>query len=438
MLISREILPRVLLLNKNLIWGSIFSMKDKNVIIDNIASFFVLAVTVVIISMAHKAAPYMLDDLWYSTNLATDGPLENLGDVVESQVWHYLNWGGRSMTHTILQLTILCGETINNILNVVFTGFLAIIIYCIAVVLLRGEVASSGQKTDLANCAGGTKGSMSAVFYIAVIMGMLHGLNPNWLMSMYWQSGSANYLYITVFILLFVFAYVRELPGYLSDIKAGNDTTLSETKPLKGVTFWIVPVAVLSGWSNENMGPTVWVLSVFTIVCLMKMGRKIKAWMILGSIFSLAGSAMCILAPGNFVRSAQVDADKSVLWKLVNRVYAESRAGVDYLYPALIFAFLLALAYYPVLKKKLDLKTLVLFAMAVISWGAMVLSPHYPDRACFGTMIFLVIISVSLMLRLRKEAQGMKWWINAAAVLVWLRGMFWLVEYMGFLRGIIG
>ncbi|MCQ2519114.1 MAG: DUF6056 family protein [Lachnospiraceae bacterium] len=413
-------------------------MKNKKHFIENTASFLLLAITVVIVFFAHKAAPYMNDDLWYSTNLATGEPLKTLDDVLESQVWHYLNWGGRSMTHTILQLTILCGEAVNNILNVVFTGLLAIIIYIISKETIIEEISVEGSKhIDLGSGAEVSKSTATAAFYVAIIIGMLHGLNPNWLMSMYWQSGSANYLYITVFILLFVYAYIRELPRYLSEVNSKNEIMDKEIKPLKGITVWIVPVAVLSGWSNENMGPTVWLFSVFVIAALKIMGKKIKPWMMLGSILSLVGSLMCILAPGNFVRGAQAEADKSLLWKLVNRVYAEGRAGVDYLYPALIFALLLAVAYYPILKKKMDLRTVVLFAMAVVSWGAMILSPHYPDRACFGTMAFLIIISVSLLLRLSKEVYGVKWWINIAALFTWLRGMFWLLEYMGFLKGII-
>ena len=36
-------------------------------------------------------------------------------------------------------------------------------------------------------------------------LSMMLGLNANWRMCLFWQSGAANYLYITVFILLFIF-----------------------------------------------------------------------------------------------------------------------------------------------------------------------------------------------------------------------------------------
>lgn len=412
-------------------------MKKKN-LFENTIAFLMLAITIAIITYTHKLVPYMLDDLWYSTNLslsdmatfdpATAAPIASVSDVWESQVWHYFNWGGRSMTHTILQLTILLGETANNVLNVVFTGLISMIILLVARNLMGSD------NGDYANGAKGF-GTARSAFYISVIMGMLHGLNASWMMSMYWQSGSANYLYITVFILLFIYCYIRELPEGPLDFRKESKEEATSPKPLKGISFWIVPLAILAGWSNENMGPSAWVLSVFVIWYLRRKNQKVRAWMILGSIFSFAGSAACILAPGNFVRSkmvADANSDKSLVWKLVNRAYSEGRAGVDYLYPALILVILLAIIYYPVLKNRLDTRTVVLFALSVVSWGAMVLSPHYPDRATFGTLALLIVIAVSLMLRLIKAKPELKHWVNAVGVLIWLRGIFWLCEYIGF------
>ena len=134
---------------------------------------------------------------------------------------------------------------------------------------------------------------------------------------------------------------------------------------------------------------------------------------------------------------ADANSDKSLVWKLVNRAYSEGRAGVDYLYPALILVILLAIIYYPVLKNRLDTRTVVLFALSVVSWGAMVLSPHYPDRATFGTLALLIVIAVSLMLRLIKARPELRYWVNAVGVLIWLRGIFWLSEYIGFSLNIL-
>ena len=58
------------------------------------------------------------------------------------------------------------------------------------------------------------------------------------------------------------------------------------------------------GWSNENMGPTVLILSLVVMLSAAE-NKKIPVWMYLGNISCLAGSILMIVAPGNFVRSGR-------------------------------------------------------------------------------------------------------------------------------------
>ena len=80
----------------------------------------------------HRFTPFMMDDIWYGTNLATGEPLGSLWDVVEGQVWHFMNWGGRSVTHGVLQLTIMSGEFMADLLNLLFTMLLSMVICIMA------------------------------------------------------------------------------------------------------------------------------------------------------------------------------------------------------------------------------------------------------------------------------------------------------------------
>lgn len=390
-------------------------MENKKNLYESITAFLILAVAVVISFLAHRVAVFMMDDLWYSNNLATvaamgeesGAPLKSVRDVYESQVWHYFNWGGRSVTHTILQFVLMGGELFADILNVVMTCVLSTLIVVVS-----------------SKLSGTTRTFARNAIYVGAVYGLLHGLNANWHLSMYWQSGSVNYLYITSFILLFMWCYVREL---------------SEERPgaLKGILFWIVPLALITGWSNENMGPTAWLVTVFTIGYLRKKKLPVKLWMLLGSAFCILGSGLCILAPGNFTRSAFAESDTGLLMKLYLRTYSEVRGGFDYMFAPVIVVLFLLIIFYPVLKNKWDIRVLVLLAAAVVSWGAMFLSPHYPDRATFGTMILLLTVIVSLVMGLHKQKPELKWWLNGAVAVIWIRGMFWLVEYLSSAAGII-
>lgn len=350
-----------------------------------IMSGILTAVFIFVVYETNKAVPFMMDDLWYSTLLFDDStPIASFSDIVRSQVWHYNNWGGRSMTHGILQLTLLAGEAAADVLNVVFVLFLAGMI-CLV----------SGHRR------------LPAFFAAA---GMVLGLNADWRMSMFWQAGAANYLYITVFILLFVFCYLRELPegeGFFPfRMKKGGRMSAAAgeavekpfcPKPLDGITVWILPLGLLAGWSNENMGPAVWLLSLAVIILCRREARKIKPWMVLGNLACLAGSVLCIAAPGNFIRSRQIETEGyGAVWKLFLRSYAECRAALDYIFPALLVLAALLLVSRYVLGQIPDRRELLLISCALLSWGAFILSPHYPARAATGTIVLCICVILSL------------------------------------------
>ena len=198
----------------------------------------------------------------------------------------------------------------------------------------------------------------------------------------------------------------------------------------------MILLGIMAGWSNENMGPAVWIVSLLVILLKIKQKQKIKLWMILGNIACLCGSILVIVAPGNFVRSGQVAENQyGLLWRCFLRGYAEAQAFLVFLFPTLlILMFMLALSKV-VLKQPLGIKNVLLLLGALLSWGAMVLSPHYPDRATFGTMVLLICVILSLagkVIRKRQDLGGILWW---GSVLVWLRGMYYLGEYLAICWG---
>lgn len=389
-----------------------------------ILSGILLVISVLVIYLTHKAVPFMMDDLWYSTLLSEDTPIASFSDIVRSQIWHYFNWGGRSMTHGILQMILLTGEQTADILNVAVT------------LLLAGAICLVSENRTLP--------ALFAAF------GMMFGLNANWKMSMFWQSGAANYLYITVFILLYAYCYLRELPDegtLFSRSKKAAEGNKSKTAPsleerphgtgpvlktLPLITFWIIPLGLLTGWSNENMGPSLWVLSLAVILLTWREKHTLKLWMLLGNLSCLAGSMLCILAPGNFVRSAQSEeAQLGLLWRLFLRCYAESKGALDFLFPTLLVLFFLCIIHGP----KLGIRNKLLLFTALLSWGAFLLSPHYPDRASFGTMILCVCVILSLAKKtvMRDCRFALPLW--GLSVFIWLRGMYFCGEFLAITWG---
>ena len=339
-----------------------------------------------------------MDDLWYATNLVTGEPLHSLGDVWQSQVWHFLNWGGRSIAHGQLQILLMWGETAANIANMIALAAL------ICLILKHASVA----KTNI------SKLSLATAGFLII-------LNINWYQTLFWESGACNYLYMTTWILLFLYPYMKALKS-------------PEFRP-KLIEAWIIPLGLIAGWSNENMGPTAFLATLAVIIITKKKTNKIIPWQIEGAASALIGSALCILAPGNSVRvieAASTDTSKSLLWRAFIRCYETTNGLLYYLAIPLLTLGILAYIYVAVLGKKLELTQMLFICMAIVSWGAMILSPHYPDRASFGSMVFLLIPIINILGEImntnsqdqNSKAQGL------LCLLIWLIGIFRPIVYI--------
>lgn len=311
----------------------------------------------------HRFTPFMMDDLWYSTNLATGEPLCNLRDIIEGQVWHYMNWGGRSITHGLLQMTLMSGELVADLINVSMTLLLS---YMVCVI--------SGHKN-------------LPTFFAASVLTV--SLNANILYSMVWQAGAVNYVYSTVWILFFLWVYLRPLDN-------------ADVKDLPFSRLWMIPLGLMTGWSNENMGPSCFICTLMVMFYHARVQKKkIPLWMFTGSLSSLLGSILVILAPGNFVRSATIE-PVGPIETLYNRIFSMLQAGTDFLFPSVLLLLGLSIVYIFGLKQKPRITDYLLFIVAILSYGAMVLSPHYPDRATFGTMILCIVLILRILNRMIK------------------------------------
>ena len=376
-------------------------------------SLVLLAVTAVIVLAVNRSIPFMMDDLWYSTHLYSDEPVRSLSDIIDAQIWHWNNWGGRSITHSLLQMILVCGEGVADVLNTIFVFVLSLVISLVAG-SINGRIRNLPLSV-LAGCA------------------LMLGLNANWKMSMFWESGAANYLYITVFILLFIFCYLRELPSEARFQGRDNEVS-SPAEKLPGITVWIIPLALIAGWSNENMGPVCFIISVITMVIVRKAGRKVSFWMIEGSLLSLAGSVMCIAAPGNFVRNATIP-ERGALWTLFLRCYSEMTAVFRFqILTVLTLASVLVISI-TFCGIKLTLSEKVLLLGALLSWGAMFLSPHYPDRASFGTMCLMITVIISRCILVIRHKEDSLIPLSLCMLVIWGAGMYSLTEFLAVSAG---
>ena len=352
--------------------------------IETLVVWICVLIETIMIFLLHRKIIFYMDDGWYSTNLVTGEVLKGIADVVESQIWHFFNWGGRSVTHTVLQLVLMNGELFADILNMVMTFVLAYLI-----------CEMSGKKDWL---------------YYALAYGMLISLNANVRLSMFWQSGAANYLYSTGWILLFLLVYLRQVKD-------------PDRKAIPGVTFWIVPLGLISGWSTENMGPASFILTVMAIVYVKKwLQKKIPVWMWLGAAGALAGSVLVVCAPGNFVRSALIE-EMGILQLLYQRLLNLLAVSTDYLFPVLVFLLVFLFLYHKCGNRLQPFQVLLLI-MATLALGAVILSPTFPNRATFGIMVLCVILILSFLGGIEEKHPENRKYIAIFYLCVWSYAIF--------------
>ena len=333
-----------------------------------------LAVLMILQFILHRRTPFMKDDLWYATNLVTGDKISNPWDILVSQFWHYFNWGGRIINHALLQAVLATGELGADILNIIVTLVLGFVI-CI-------QSAKSGKKNPV---------------YYLIAEALIISFNASLHFSMYWESGSVNYLYSTSWILAYVYVIFSELKIVDSNESSENiDKDIKKSGSKIWMYFLIIPLSFIAGMSTENMGPTCFVATCFVIGYLIIKKKKAPAYLYLGAAFSLIGSVLLILAPGNFVRNAFVE-DKTIREMIDTRIDNFLLSMGSFIFAAFLIAFVMTAVYIRGFGRKLEASQAGLLGFAVVAQAAMMLSPAYPQRASFGIMCVLIAYIISLM-----------------------------------------
>lgn len=161
--------------------------------------------------------PYYDDDIWYSYRYVAGeelSPLRHIGDVFESQYWHYINENGRAVVHVILQTLLeFLPECLFDILNTMM--FLLLL-------------------TLVAKVADGRLHVLTICFAAAAVLWLL----PAGDYLFYWASGSLNYLWTSVATLLFMIVW--------NNVKRGGGFTQRYR------IVWVV-LSFLAGWSHEAL-----------------------------------------------------------------------------------------------------------------------------------------------------------------------------------------
>jgi hypothetical protein len=230
-----------------------------------------VAVPAIVFYLFNALTPFWWDDFVMACYL--DGGwnephtrlLENFNDIIASTVNMYKTWHGRSVVDFLNFLFMfLRDKTIFNICNT--------LVYCLCVFLMCYHAAGSVKK-------------IHPVHFLCVNI-LLWLFIPQWGQDLLWLTGSCNYLWASVIILLFLipFRKRRDNPGWSPQFYVS--------------ILWLL-IGVLSGWSMENSASGILVLLIAYFALKFMRKERAALFEITGTLGFMAGFFMLLRARGN-------------------------------------------------------------------------------------------------------------------------------------------
>lgn len=341
----------------------------------------VLGVLFCYMLLINSYMPMMADDYRYAMNWSQTGHLSGIGEIAAFQVQHYMEWGGRSIAHSIAQLMLLAGKPVFNVANsIVFLAFL-LLLYWHAVAAVKKSF-----RTGLL---------LSVVFFCWFCL-------PTFGETAIWLVGSCNYLWMTTFVLGFLLPYrlaaAGAAPAWLQ--KGG-------TRSLLMFIFGII-----AGWTNENTGMILLLASGSAAMYCWKK-RQFASWMLWGFAGALLGYGLLLGAPGNYSRMLTAEqGNYSLLQNHLIDPLKTMGTLFSHQLPIYITLFVLLrqlMAHRKQLQKshlwsawkeqqaEILYSSALYIALSFVAQLMMFASPTFPQRAGFGAAAFLIIGVLSLL-----------------------------------------
>lgn len=357
---------------------------------------WILAIVIIFgfILLLNVLTPMIADDYWYSFTLGKDPNtrVSSFSDIIESQIAHYFWWGGRSVVHCIVQALLMLPPFVADALNsIVFIAYITLIYY-----LIKG------------------RGKHSLTMFLLIFFSVWF-LQPSIGDTVLWMTGSGNYLWGTVLILLFI------LPYRFYEGKPQN------TIQLYVYAFFSFIYGIIAGWTNENTGGATIILAIL-FISLYKIHKwSIPKWAITGVSGAIIGYLFMIIAPGNMVRAGE-----SMPFDIQVFAFRFIMHSSDLVYfcgiVIIIYILLFSLSEYksinPLKMPLLQQISLIFIIAMFASVYAMILSPAFPPRAWFGSITFLIIGTGTIFYSLRSILSNFSFIRNICTILAGIAFLF--------------
>ena len=226
-----------------------------------------LALWAALIALCSYLAPYCGNDLRYMLIEGTDDLVNSVGDVFISQYRHYFDWGGRTVNHVIAQLLLYLDKPGQSIIQ------------GLTFALLVWAIAAAGA---------GRWRVRQPLYPLIFITLMLWLCLRNFGEVVINMVSSANYLYSTLLVLIFLIPFRQSL-------------RCAQDKRSWAFALQMFPLGIIAGWTNENTGfAAVCMVGLYNLRLLYE--KRLTAWQFTGGVGLLIGYVLLMAAPGNEAR----------------------------------------------------------------------------------------------------------------------------------------
>ena len=301
--------------------------------------------------------------------------LSNPLDIFVSMANHWRLWGGRVTVHFLLQFAFLLGRNFFDVFNSIMYLVLGILMYL--------HINNKGKLNI----------PLLIIIYTTIFLFV-----PQPGSTILWKSGSANYLWSSILILIMTFIFKR----HFDDEKAIKDNNKNR--------FLLLLYGLFIGCANENSGCALTVAILLFIIFYKIKYNKVPYWCYFALVGTIVSYIFLLVSPGNYIRTEDMYPGVSYgISNLIDYTLKITRLTNEYIGPITliaIFTFIL------IIDKKKNIKffvkeygiQVIFFCFSFISVYSLVLSPAYPERCWMFAFVYLVII-IGLNLEYMKKGK---------------------------------
>lgn len=241
----------------------------------SIVFILLLIAMAILMFRLNRPTPWVVDDILKGEGAKN---LHTFHQYLEHMWGFYFSWGGRVWGELFAYLFLSIPKRIFDVINTIGYLVFTLLIYI--------------------NITGKFKPSPSLFLLINFL---LFASLPAFGQDILWISGTANYMWSSIIPL----AYMAFWRRYLD-----QESSYLNRIPMLFATFLL---AVLTGWSNENVSVGLIFLAVSYMILYRDKYKKIPRFSKVGLLGIFIGTLLLWFAPGNFVRFAAEKHSKSII-----------------------------------------------------------------------------------------------------------------------------